>query len=338
MRIDPADLDSRDLYRLMISAIVPRPIAWVSTISPDGATNAAPFSYFQALSSSPPSLMISVGKRRDGSDKDTRANIEATGEFVVNVVSEESAEHMVRSSVAYEPGQSEFEEVGFEPAPSEVVKPPRIAESAVSMECRLDRVLEIGKSGILIGTIQLFHVRDDVVGDDGNVDPHKLRPLGRLGGQNYAPLREVLQVTADAPPTALHAEVLDAWAEVRDRSIAMARAFGPAHLARPVRDGGLTVGGALRHLGACTAFRVLEWENRKDEFDPRAWDAAWTAERIAAELEQDKAAFVAESAARLSDRQIRRQVGRMTRHEAWHQGQIAAALHTDFPEDHLWML
>jgi flavin reductase (DIM6/NTAB) family NADH-FMN oxidoreductase RutF len=338
MRIHPADLDSKALYRLMISCVVPRPIAWVSTVSPDGVPNAAPFSYFQALSSSPPTLMISVGKRRDGRDKDTRANIEATGEFVVNVVSEESAERMVQSSIEYEPGESEFDKAGLAATPSEVVAPPRIAESAVAMECRLDRVIEIGASGICIGTIELFHVRDDVIGEDGNVDPHRLRPLGRLGGQNYAPLRDVLQVTRDAPPSAAHAEIMDAWVELRSRSVAMARAFGPAHLARPVREGGMTVGGALRHLGGCTDFRVLEWTGRAGEYAAREWDESWTGDRIAAELEADRDQFVAEVSARLFDAKIRWQLGRMSRHEAWHQGQIAAALHADFGEDALWMM
>jgi flavin reductase (DIM6/NTAB) family NADH-FMN oxidoreductase RutF len=217
MQIDPAGLDKADVYRLMISCIVPRPIAWVSTVAPDGTLNAAPFSYFQALSSQPPTILISVGRRRDGRPKDTRANIEATGEFVVNVVGEESGARMVMSSVGYEPDESEFEKVGLEPAPSVKVKPPRIAECAVALECKLDRVLEIGPSGILIAEIVLFHVRDDLLTANNTVDPAKLRPLGRLGGSNYAPLREVLEISQQGE---VNGDVLAAWRHLRERTLA----------------------------------------------------------------------------------------------------------------------
>jgi len=198
MLIDPAGMAGPDLYRLMISAIVPRPIAWTSTLSPEGVPNAAPFSYFQALSSRPPTVMISVGRRRDGTPKDTRRNIEATGEFVVNIVSEASAGRMVMTSVDFPPETSEFEEVGLSPAPSTKVRPPRIAESAVALECRLDRVIDVGPSGICLGEVVAFHVRDDVLAADGKtVDPWKLKPLGRLGGSLYAPLREVWSIDRD---------------------------------------------------------------------------------------------------------------------------------------------
>ena len=201
MRIDPAHLDARQLYHLMITCVVPRPIAWVSSQSVDGILNAAPFSYFQALSSAPPTVMISVGKRREGDDKDTRANIEATGEFVVNIVSEESAQRMVHTAAGLEPEESEFESAGLEPVPSEIVAPPRIAESKVSMECKLDRVLEIGNSGILIGNIVMFHIDDSVATPEGTVDPAKLKPLARLGGPHYSPLREVAEITGEATRT-----------------------------------------------------------------------------------------------------------------------------------------
>lgn len=217
MQIDPAGLEKAQLYHLMISCVVPRPIAWVSTIAPDGTPNAAPFSYFQALCSQPPTIMISVGTRRDGRAKDTRANIEATREFVVNVVSEDSGARMAMTSVSYEPGESEFEHVGLEAAPSVMVRPPRIAECAVALECRLDRVLEIGASGILIAEVVLFHVRDDVLTERNTVDPDKLRPLGRLGGSNYAPLREVLEIT---PQGEVRGDLVGAWTHLHDRTLA----------------------------------------------------------------------------------------------------------------------
>ena len=335
MLIDPSGLDAKALYRLMISVIVPRPIAWVSTRSPGGVLNAAPFSYFQALSSSPPSLMISVGRRRDGRPKDTLAHLRATGEFVVNVVSESSAERMVKTSLGYETEVSEFAEVGLEPVPGLRVAAPRIAESAVSMECRLDRIIEIGKSSICIGEIVAFHIRDDVLASDGaTVDPLKLNPLGRMGGEGYAPLREVVRVTPDEGASSLSAELVDLWAGQRDRTIAMARVMRPEHLARS--GAGMSVGGMLRHLAACTALRVLEWSGCAGEYERPGWEESWTVERITAELEADKRAFVQAALERLANPKVREQVGRMIRHEGWHQGQIAAILRDDFAEDRLW--
>ncbi len=198
MQVDPAALEPLDAYRLLISCVVPRPIAWVSTIAPDGTRNAAPFSFFQVLTTKPPMLMIAVGPRGDGRHKDTRQNIETTGEFVVNVVSEPSAQRMVDTSAGFEPEVSEFEEIGLEETPSKVVKPPRIAECKVAMECALNQVIEVGEGGgaMILGKIVWFHVADEVLADDGKtVDPRKLAPLGRMGANNYAPLREVLEVT-----------------------------------------------------------------------------------------------------------------------------------------------
>ncbi len=199
MLIDPTKLDPADAYRLMISVIVPRPIAWVSTQSADGVLNAAPFSYFQALGSNPPMLMVAIGNRRSGEPKDTRLNIEATGEFVVNIVGGENGQAMVDTSIGHPYGVSEFEEVGLTPVPSEIVKPPRIGESRVAMECKLDRVLEIAGSGVCIGKIVMFHIADDVVDADGLVDPEKLKPLGRIGGKQYVPFLGTTTLSARPP-------------------------------------------------------------------------------------------------------------------------------------------
>jgi len=333
MQIDPAGLEGRDLYRLMISVVVPRPIAWVSSLSAGGVLNAAPFSYFQALSSSPPTVMISVGRRRGGAAKDTRANIEATKEFVVNVVGEPSAARMVESSVDHPPEVSEFDAVGLEPAPSVKVKPPRIAESAVSLECRLDRVIEIGASGICIGEVVLFHVRDDVLADDRTVDPWKLRPVGRLGGSSYAPLREVLSITREGDTEIVDAELLELWRDLRGKTIAMARALSPKHLERRL-GGGDTVGRVLRHVAACTAYYRLKLAGRGDEDEHHPWDPSFTPERLAGELADDAREF--ERAARVATPEAREFVRRAIRREAWHQGQIAAALRDDFGPLELW--
>jgi flavin reductase (DIM6/NTAB) family NADH-FMN oxidoreductase RutF len=316
MRIDPADLGPKDLYLLMTSVIVPRPIAWVSTRRADGALNAAPFSYFQALSSAPPTVMVSIGRRRDGSPKDTLANIEATKEFVINVVSEESAERMVRTSFEYEYGESEFEKVGLEAVPAERVQPPRIGESAVSMECRLDRILTIGSSSVVIGEVLLFHLRDDVVGPDGLADPVRLRPLGRLGGSGYAPLRDLWTISREGEAAAPHSPWLAFWRELRERTIAMARALEPEHLGRHLSPKGMTVGELLRHVAAFTLAG-------KPEEEPG---------RIADELAADRDAFL--EAMRTHLPRKTGELMNMIRHESWHQGQVAAAV----PERDLWSL
>ncbi|HEX5135963.1 MAG TPA: flavin reductase [Planctomycetota bacterium] len=329
MLIDPSALDPRELYRLMISIIVPRPIAWTSTISADGVLNAAPFSYFQALSSNPPTVMISVGRRRGGVAKDTRKNIEATREFVVNIVSEGSGVRMVRTSVDYPAEVSEFAEAGLTPVRSEKVKPPRIGESAVSLECRLDRVLEIGTSGICIGEIVAIHVRDDVLAADGTVDPWKLRPLGRLGGASYAPLREVAEITTDGGARTAQSELLDTWRDLRRATVALAGRLGPEQLAQRAGDGP-AAGTLLLHLAQATA--RLAGGAAED----RAWDPRWTPERIREELERTGREF--EEAARVFTPDARGKVRLAIRHEAWHQGQLAAMLRAHFASGEIWAL
>ena len=336
MHIDPADLNPTELYRLMISVVVPRPIAWTSTLSADGVANAAPFSLFQALSSRPPMVMIAVGRRRGGLLKDTRRNIEATGEFVVNIVSEESGSRMVECSVDHAPEVSEFDEVGLTPVPSVKVKPPRIEESAVALECKLDRVLEIGTSDVCVGEVVFFHVRDDVLGEGRTVDPAKLRPLGRLGGSGYAPLREVLEITPDGRAATVDGEMLTFWREMRARSVAIAARLHPDHLPRVLGKGGDTVGRILRHIAASTTWIRLKLEGREDEDTHKAWDASWTPEKLAAELAADGREF--EEAIRVSRPEARYWLRRAIRHEAWHHGQIAAALRGELEPWELWEL
>jgi flavin reductase (DIM6/NTAB) family NADH-FMN oxidoreductase RutF len=329
MLIDPAGLDAKALYKLMISIIVPRPIAWTSTISADGVLNAAPFSYFQALSSKPPMVMISVGKRRSGVAKDTRANIEATREFVVNLVSEGSGVRMVRTSVDYPPEVSEFAEAGLTAVPSEKVRPPRIAESAVALECRLDRVLEVGTSGICIGEVVAIHLRDDVLAADGTVDPWKLRPLGRLGGAAYAPLREVVEITTDGGARTAESDLLDLWRDLRLSTVSLARRLTPDQLAQRSGDGPF-VGSLLLHLAQATA--RLAGGAAED----RAWDPRWTPDRVREELERTGREF--EESARVFTPDARGKLRIAIRHEAWHQGQLAAALRLHFAPGEVWGL
>jgi len=329
MLLEPEGLDAMALYRLMISIVVPRPIAWTSTISADGVLNAAPFSYFQALSSKPPVVMISVGQRKGGRAKDTRTNIEATREFVVNLVSETSGVRMVRTSVDYPPEVSEFAEAGLTPVPSSRVKAPRIGESAVSLECKLNRVLDVGKSGVCIGEVVAIHVRDDVLAADGTVDPWKLRPLARLGGASYAPLREVVEITTDGGARTAESDMLDLWRDLRRSTVALVRRLAPELLATRSGDGP-PAGWLLLHLAQATA--RLAGQASED----RPWDPRWTPDRLREELERTAREF--EEAARVFTPDTRARLRIAIRHEAWHQGQLAAVLRGACGPGEIWGL
>lgn len=176
----------------MISVVVPRPIAFVSTMNAAGRLNVAPFSYFNAISSQPPLLGISIN-RRGGVPKDTLRNIEQTGEFVVNVVDEALGERMVRTSGDWPEDIDEFELTGLTPVASDLVKPPRVGESPIGMECRLDRIVPLGNTSFVVGEVLRVHVKDEVL-TDGRVDIAKLRPLGRLGGDDYSVVRDVIHM------------------------------------------------------------------------------------------------------------------------------------------------
>lgn len=188
MIVDPAVADPRDIAKLLVEAVVPRPIAFVSTLSRQGGLNLAPFSYFTVASANPPVICFAPIIRRDGTKKDTLLNIEATGEFVVNVVSEDFARQMNLCSGEYPPEVDEFAVSGLTPFPSDVVKPPRVKESRVSMECRLVQIVHVsakpGGGSLVLGEVVRFHVDDAVVSDDA-IDPDKLRPVGRMGGPAY---------------------------------------------------------------------------------------------------------------------------------------------------------
>jgi flavin reductase (DIM6/NTAB) family NADH-FMN oxidoreductase RutF len=191
MKIDPKNTPAVDVYKLMIRTIVPRPIAWISTASREGVTNVAPFSFFTAISPNPPTICFAPARKPGGVKKDTLANIEATGEFVVNLVTEELALQMNDTATDYPPDIDEFEQAGLTPLPSEIVTPPRIAESPVHMECKLQNTVPVGNAGaiLVIGEIAVFHV-DDTVLVDGKVDPSLLKAIGRMGGMEYSRTRD----------------------------------------------------------------------------------------------------------------------------------------------------
>jgi flavin reductase (DIM6/NTAB) family NADH-FMN oxidoreductase RutF len=189
MIVSPREHDVKDVYKLMIGAIVPRPIAFVSTLSAEGIPNLAPFSFFTGVSANPPVICFSPMVRgSDGKRKDTINNIEATREFVVNIVSERFAEQMNACSAEVAPEVDEFALSGLTPIPSRMVKPARVAESLVNMECRLVQIVEVSAKplggSIVLGEVLVFHV-DDAIVESFRIDADKLQAIGRMGGPEY---------------------------------------------------------------------------------------------------------------------------------------------------------
>lgn len=188
MLIDCSKASPQELYRILLGAVVPRPIAWVSTISETGVPNLAPFSFYNAFSANPPILGIGIGSRRlpDGTmaPKDSFKNIESRGEFVVNVVSRPLAEKMNLTSGEYEPSVNEFEVAGLTPAASTMVLPPRVEEALIAMECRLFQVVPLGGSNLVLGKIVCIHTINEVW-KQGEIDLERLEPVGRLNGSSY---------------------------------------------------------------------------------------------------------------------------------------------------------
>ena len=194
MHVDPRTLSSTAVYKLLISSVVPRPIAWVSSVDADGVGNLAPFSYFMAITDEPPTIAFSCSPRA-GNRKDTLRNVEATGEFVVNVVDDDRAEQMNLSSGDYPPEVDEFALTRLTPAPSVVVKAPRVAEAPISMECKVVRILPVGRAHLTLGEIVQWHVRDDVYdAATGRLDMHRLRPVGRLTGNLYSHIHDIFEM------------------------------------------------------------------------------------------------------------------------------------------------
>jgi flavin reductase (DIM6/NTAB) family NADH-FMN oxidoreductase RutF len=200
MEINLAELPLKEAYKLITGTVVPRPIAWVSTINAEGRPNLAPFSYFNAVCTRPPTLLFCPGIRgTDVSGKDTLNNVRATGEFVVNVVTEELAEAMNATATELPHEVNEFERAGLSTAPSKTVKPPRVADSPVNFECEVSQIVDIGDGGrgsasIVIGTILHMHVADKVMLPDYKIDIAALKPIGRLAGPNYAVIKETFEI------------------------------------------------------------------------------------------------------------------------------------------------
>ena len=195
MRIDPTQLPVREMYQYLIGAITPRPIAWVSTLSPRGIPNLAPFSFFNGVAANPPTVVFSPVNRRDGTKKDTVLNLEQRPEFVVNVVSFDHAVPMNASSEEFPYEISEFEKCGLTPVPSEKVGPPRVKEARIQMECVVPQIVPVGEgplaANLVIGRILLMHVADEVLDAKKQIDPLKLDTIGRMGGEWYSKTRDI---------------------------------------------------------------------------------------------------------------------------------------------------
>lgn len=189
MHIDPSTTEPNQIYSIMIRAINPRPIAWVSTISPNGVTNLAPFSYFNGIGSKPAALMFSAVNHPDGRKKDTVINIESNRQFVVNLVPFHLAGPMSQTAESLDYEQSEFDATGLTPRKSEKVLPPGVAESPIQFECELIEIVNVGSgplaANVVIGEIVMMHIDDKVLDAEEKIDPTKLDTIGRMGGRDY---------------------------------------------------------------------------------------------------------------------------------------------------------
>jgi flavin reductase (DIM6/NTAB) family NADH-FMN oxidoreductase RutF len=199
MIIDVASADVGDVYRAVVGIVTPRPIAWVTTVDGQGRVNLAPFSFFNAFGANPPVVVFSPTLRRNGSKKDTLLNLEAVPEFVLNAAVEGLAERMNMTAKELPPGQSEAEFAGLTLEQSTMVRPPRVAETPVHLECRVLQIIAIGDgpiaANLVIGQVLLIHVEDRVLDAQGQVDPRKLKTIARLGADNYCRSTDLFEMT-----------------------------------------------------------------------------------------------------------------------------------------------
>ena len=198
MILDFTQLPARDAYNWMVNAITPRPIAWVSTISAEGKTNLAPFSFFQGVCAHPPTVIFCGAHDRAGKKKDSVVNVEQVPEFVVNLVPYALHETMNQTAAPLPHGESEFEKFQIATTPSQHIRPPRVADAPIAFECKLDRIVELGAgplgSSVVFGTILCMHVSEAVLNEHGLIDPVKLDTIGRMGGDFYTRTTELFTI------------------------------------------------------------------------------------------------------------------------------------------------
>lgn len=206
MRIDLSNTDKtwRDLHRLYLGFVQPRPIAWASTISRSGALNLAPFSFYNMVSANPPVVVFSPALNRAGDAKDTLRNIRETGEFVIATVTESNAAIMNDTSTEYPHGQSEFELAGLTPLPALRVKAMLVKESPVNIECTMRQIISLGHENgagqVIFGDVRAIHIDDAMLDGSGLIDPDKLCAVGRMGGHGYTRTRDRFELVSIRDP------------------------------------------------------------------------------------------------------------------------------------------
>jgi flavin reductase (DIM6/NTAB) family NADH-FMN oxidoreductase RutF len=197
LAIDPANNDERENYKLLIGSIIPRPIAFVTTMNDEGIINGAPFSYFNIVSSNPPMISLSI-QRSKGRQKDTARNILHTKEFVIHIVDEDNVERINKTAASLPPNESEIDLANLTLAESVKISVPGVSESKIRMECTLEHSLELGEQtspgcDLIIGKVVQFHIEDDIY-EKGKIDPAGLGAVSRLAGTNYAKIGEIFSM------------------------------------------------------------------------------------------------------------------------------------------------
>lgn len=203
MILDPNDLRENERYKILTGTVVPRPIAWVSTVDAEGRPNLAPFSYFTVVCSQPMTLLFCPGVVDPNGKKDTLNNIEAVPEFVINLTNEATAQAMNLTATVLPPGHSEFAWAGVTPVPSTKVRVPRVAEAPVAFECTLQQIVTVnngpGGGYVVLGEVQAIHLRNDVY-VNGYIALEALQPIGRLSGSQYAHINDFFSMERVPPP------------------------------------------------------------------------------------------------------------------------------------------
>ncbi|HXD88830.1 MAG TPA: flavin reductase family protein [Urbifossiella sp.] len=199
MFIEVAAANVVDVYHLLVGVVTPRPIAWVTTLSPAGVVNLAPFSFFNAFGANPPIVVFSPTLRRDGSKKDTLLNLESLGEFVLNAATAPLAEQVNLTSKEIPRIESEVSLAGLTAVPSTIVRPPRIAQSPVNFECRVRQIIPCGTgpiaANLVIGEVLAMHIADEVLDSKGRIDPRKLQTVARMGGEFWCRTTDLFEQT-----------------------------------------------------------------------------------------------------------------------------------------------
>lgn len=196
MKVDPNTLSPGRRYFLLTSCIIPRPIAWCGTVNETGSYNLAPFSFFNCMAATPPTVVIGFSHHEDKGQKDTLRNVLRTRELTVNIATERQAEAVQASAEDLPYGSDEFAAAGLTPLQGEIVSAPRVAEAKVSLECTLDRHIPLGDGGssMILAEIRLLHLLDTLIDNRGTVDPSRLRPLGRLAAGQFCTVGDIFKV------------------------------------------------------------------------------------------------------------------------------------------------